>query len=85
MLRNAFPDYHSTIDDMVAEGDTVAIRFTIRGTFNGEMMGMAPTGRQINMPEAYFFRFEGGKVVATLGFRDSLTMFQQLGVSPPTG
>lgn len=83
--RNAFPDLHYTIDDMVAEGDWVAVRYTMTGTFTGEMGGIAPTGKHVTVPEAIFYRFEGGKEVEALPFSDQLSFYQQLGVSPPTG
>lgn len=83
MFRTAFPDCHFTIDDMVAEGDKVAMRMTFTGTHTGDLMGMAPTAKQVTQTEAYFFRFEGGKEVEALPFTDMLTFFQQLGVSPP--
>lgn len=83
MLRTAFPDIHVSIEDMVAEGDVVAYRFTLRGTFKGEMMGMAPTGKQLEFPEAHFIRFEGGKEVEEWPYADSLSLYKQLDVSPP--
>ena len=83
MMRTAFPDLHVTINDMVAEGNMVASRFTLRGTFKGELMGMAPTRKQLTYPEAVFIHFEGGKEVEAWPDADSLTMYQQLGVSPP--
>jgi len=46
---------------------------------------MAPTGKQITFPEAHFVRFEGGKEVEETPFADSLNLYQQLGVRPPTG
>jgi steroid delta-isomerase-like uncharacterized protein len=46
-LFSAFPDVHVTIEDMVAEGDTVVTRWTARGTHRGELMGVAPTGKTI--------------------------------------
>ena len=85
MARNAFPDLHFTIDDMVAEGDKVAVRYTYTGTHKGEYMGIAPTGKQVTMTAANFYRFEGGKEVEDLPYSDSLALYQQLGVSPPTG
>jgi steroid delta-isomerase-like uncharacterized protein len=83
MMRTTFPDLHITIDDMVAEGDMVAYRFTLRGTFKGEMMGMAPTGKQAAFPEAHFVRFVSGKAVEETPYADMLTLYQQLGVKPP--
>ena len=83
MLRTAFPDVNVTIEDMVAEGDMVAYRFMLKGTFKGEMMGIPPTGGQIAFPEAHFLRFEDGKEVDEVPYFDSLTMFHQMGVKPP--
>ena len=71
-IRTIFPDLHVTINDMVAEGEMVAYYFTLTGTFKGEFRGIAPTGRQINIPEAHFVRFEGGKEVEETPFWDSL-------------
>jgi steroid delta-isomerase-like uncharacterized protein len=81
--RTAFPDGHFTIDDMVAEGDKVAVRYTWTGTFKGEYMGMAPTGKKVKMTGAYFYRFKGGKEVEATPFYDTLTFYQQLGVPVP--
>jgi predicted ester cyclase len=83
MLRTTFPDLHITINDILAEGDMVAYRFILRGTFKGEMMGMAPTGKQIAFPEAHFVHLVGGKSVEETPYADSFTLFQQLGVKPP--
>ena len=83
--HNAFPDIHSTIDEMIAEGDTVAYRLTVSGTFTGEMMGIAPTGKQLNITEGVFIRFKNGKEVETFPFSDGIVFCQQLGISPPNG
>jgi len=83
MFRTAFPNLHVAIDDMVAEGDWVAVRYTRTGTHKGDLMGIAPTGKQVTMTGAVFARFEGGKQVEALGFADSLVMYQQMGVKPP--
>jgi len=85
MYRIAFPDLHVAIDDMVAEGDMVAVRYTLGGTHKGDLMGIAPTGKQVTMTGAVFSRFAGGKEVEALGFVNMLTMYQQLGISPPGG
>ena len=84
-MRTAFPDLHMTIEGMVAEGDMVAARYTARGTFKGEFMGTAPTGKQMTLPNAVFARFKGGKQVEVWPYMDMLTWFQQLGVAPPVG
>ncbi|MGD9118496.1 MAG: ester cyclase [Dehalococcoidia bacterium] len=77
--HNAFPDIHATIDEMVAEGNTVACRISIQGTFKGEMMGMAPTGRQLNQVEGVFIHFENGKEVEVFPFSDGITFFSAIG------
>jgi steroid delta-isomerase-like uncharacterized protein len=85
MLRAVFPDVNVTIEDMVAEGDIVAYRFILKGTFKGEYMGIPPTGKQMAFPEAHFIRFEGGMEVEEINYADSLTLYQQLGIRPPMG
>ncbi len=49
MFLTAFPDFNTTVEDMVAEGDKVVARLTMRGTHKSELMGIAPTGRQVTM------------------------------------
>lgn len=85
MLRTAFPDLHVTIEDMVAEGDKVAHRLTLRGTHKGDFMGMAPTGKQVTTTAITISRFAGGKEVEAWANLDQLGMMQQMGVVPPTG
>ncbi|MBA7605032.1 Aklanonic acid methyl ester cyclase DnrD [subsurface metagenome] len=85
MYRNAFPDLHMTVEDMVAEGDKVAQRITIRGTHKGELMGIAPTGKQVTDTGIIIVRFAGGKEVEAWGITDLLGMMQQMGVAPPMG
>ncbi len=83
--RTAFPDLHLTIDDMVAEGDKVAFRFIFRGTHKGDLMGIAPTGKQVTLTVTVISRFVGGKEVEAWENADSLGMMQQMGVVPPMG
>jgi predicted ester cyclase len=85
MFRTAFPDIHITIDDMVAEGDKVANRYTWRGTHKGELMGIAPTGKQVTVTGIKITQFVGGKQVEGWISGDQLGMMQQLGVVPPMG
>ena len=77
-----FSDGRFTIDAMVAEGDIVAVRYTRTGTHDGEYHGIPPTGKQINIPVAYFFRIADGKIIEARGYSDSLALLQQLGVGP---
>jgi steroid delta-isomerase-like uncharacterized protein len=63
-LRSAFPDFHISINDQIAEGDKVVVHATIRGTHQREFRGMAPTGKHIKERGFSVFRFsEEGKVV----------------------
>ncbi len=82
-FRTAFPDGRFIIDDMVAEGDKVAVRYSWTGTFKGEYMGISPTGKKANLTSAIFYRFKSGKEVEAISFSDSLTMYQQLGIPIP--
>lgn len=81
-VRNAFPDAYVTIDDIVAEGDNVALRFTFTGTHEGNLSDIAPTGKQVTQIEAIFYRFAGGKVVEAWQYANLLAFYQQLGISP---
>lgn len=85
MMRTAFPDIHVTIDDILAEGDKVATRFTMTGTFKGEFTGIAPTGKKFTATGIIITRWVGGKEVEAWESLDTLAFFQQLGISPPAG
>ena len=82
MYFAAFPDVSATIEDMVAEGDKVAIRVTWRGTHKGEFMGIAPTGNKIKMTNTLIFRIAVGKLAENWATIDELRMMQQLGAIP---
>jgi predicted ester cyclase len=85
MARGAFPDLRFTAQDMVTEGDKVAVRLTMSGTHRGEFLGMTPTGKQITVAAMDLVRIRGGKVVEHWGVTDQLGMMQQLGPSPMPG
>ena len=74
-----FPDYRITIEDLVAEDDKVAKRWTFRGTNTGEFMGMAPTGKQVMMRAVTIYCFAGGKVQEIWWNYDAAGLMQQLG------
>jgi steroid delta-isomerase-like uncharacterized protein len=80
MERSAFPDLTVRVDDRVVEGDKVVTRYTLRGTHDGEFMGIAPTGNTIEVDGFIIDRFEGGKLVESDHLIDSLGLLQQLGV-----
>ena len=84
-LRSAFPDFNITVNDMVAEGDKVAHRYTWQGTHKGDFMGIAPTGKQVTVTGITISHFAGGKEGEAWSNIDSLGMLQQLGVVPAMG
>lgn len=81
--RNVFPDFHYIIDDMVAEGNKVALRATEMGTFKGKYGDIEPTGNNIEIPTAVFYEFKDGKEVAHSHVTDRLTFYQQSGIPIP--
>jgi steroid delta-isomerase-like uncharacterized protein len=86
MLRTAFPDLHFTIEELIAEGDLVAGRVTMRGTHEGPFMSMPPTGRRLEQAQMHFVRFKDGKAVEHWGVRDDVSMLRQIGLMPePSG
>jgi steroid delta-isomerase-like uncharacterized protein len=82
MMRTAFPDLTVTVDEQFAASDKVVAVTTLRGTHQGEFMGIAPTGRAIEVGGIDVVRFEDGLGVEHWGFGDDLGMMQQLGVIP---
>jgi steroid delta-isomerase-like uncharacterized protein len=85
MFRSAFPDLRATVDQVIAEGDTIAARFTMSGTHQGEFFGIPPTGKRMEITGIDVVRFENGKMVEHWGNQDDLGMMQQLGVIPMPG
>ena len=81
-LRAAFPDWYSTAEELIAEGDRVAERWTGRGTHRGEFQGIPPTGKQVAVPGVVFYRLRDGRIIEFRGSFDMLSMLQQLGVAP---
>jgi steroid delta-isomerase-like uncharacterized protein len=82
---SAFPDLHLTIDDMVVEGDKVAIRWTMSGTHKGEIEGIPPTGKKMTIWGISIERVVGGKFVETWETYDTMGFMQQLGLVPTPG
>jgi steroid delta-isomerase-like uncharacterized protein len=82
MLLTAFPDLNLTLEDIIAEGDRVVVRWTMRGTHQGASLGMPPTGKQFTMPGISLARLDSGKVVEAWVVQDQLSMLQQLGLAP---
>lgn len=79
---SAFPDGRVTVDQQIADGDYVATRWTGRGTHQGELMGFAPTGKQVTVTGITISRIAGGKVAEEWSNWDTLGMLQQIGAVP---
>ena len=82
MMRGGFPDIQWTLEEMVAEGDKVAARFTMRGTHRGTFFGVPPTGKTIAVQAMNIYRLSGSQVVEEHGQPDMLGLLQQIGAVP---
>jgi steroid delta-isomerase-like uncharacterized protein len=82
LYRNAFPDMHLTIEDVIAEGETVMTRWSCQGTHKGDLNGIAPTGKRITINGVTIARVSAGKIVEGFVNWDALGLMQQLGVVP---
>jgi steroid delta-isomerase-like uncharacterized protein len=82
MYHDAFPDVALTIDEQIAEGDTVVTRFTARGTHRGEFAGVPPSGRFVTVPGVTIERIANGRIVETVELFDQLAIFQAIGTLP---
>lgn len=80
LLHVAFPDFHITIEDMIRDGDEVAVRWTVRGTHRGDYFGIPPTGRPVEVEEVAIFRFEGELAKELWLMPNLLGAMEQLGV-----
>jgi steroid delta-isomerase-like uncharacterized protein len=78
----AFPDRHTSIDELLADGDKVIKRFTFRGTQTGEWNGIPPTGKQVTLQGIDILRIENGQITEIWWGYDALGVLQQLGVIP---
>jgi len=78
--RESFPDWHSTFEELIAEEDRVAERWTGRGTHLGELQGIPPTGKRVEAPGSVFYRIVDGRIVEFRGQLDMMSLMQQLGV-----
>jgi len=79
--RHSFPDWNEKVDDIIAEGDRVVIRFTSTGTQQGEFAGIDPTGKKVTIREVAIFRLAGGKIVEQWGMPDIHGLLNQLTTS----
>ena len=82
MWATGFPDAHIDIVNIKESGDTVIVEFIGRGTHRGDLMGMAPTGKQVNIPVCNILELRDGKIYRQREYMDMATMMVQLGVMP---
>ena len=84
LLRSAFPDLRVTIDEMIAEGDTIVAQTTCTGTHRGNLQGIQPTGKQVNWSSIDIVHVRGGQFVSHFGLQDAVGLLQQVGaISAP--
>jgi predicted ester cyclase len=81
-LASVFSDQRWEVHDLLAEGDLVAARLTHHGRQTGDLLGVAPTGREVAYEYVQFLRFHDGKCIEQWSVRDDMTLMRQLGVVP---
>jgi steroid delta-isomerase-like uncharacterized protein len=81
-LSTAFPDFRFTVEEIIAEGDKVAVRYTLRGTHRGDFMGIAPTGKEMTWTGITLFHIANGKIQETWLMTD---LVRQLGMISAPG
>ena len=79
LFRATFPDLEWRIDDLIAEGDKVVARTTMRGTQRGEFFGVPPSGKSVEMAGIHVLRIADGKIAEHWGSNDDLGLLRQLG------
>jgi predicted ester cyclase len=82
-FQEAFPDFHTEIEDQIAEGDKVVTRLTARGTQRGDLPGIPATGNEMCMTATVIHRIADGRLAEKWSDKDVLAMLQQLNVIPP--
>jgi steroid delta-isomerase-like uncharacterized protein len=85
MYTAAFLDMRIAVEDVIAEGNKVAVRWTLTGTHNGSLMGIPPTGKRVDCSAITMQRIAGGMIVEGWMIFDALGMMQQIGVVPSPG
>jgi predicted ester cyclase len=84
-FHRAFPDWHITIEEQIAEGDKVVTRWTGRGTHHGQLWDFSPTGKLITWHEIYIMRLVDGKIAEAARENNFIEVIEQLGgkIVPP--
>ncbi len=83
IMRGAISDVRWTVQQLVVEGDQVAARFELRGTHDGEFLGVPATGRPIAVGASAFYRIADGRIIDEVGQPDLLALLGQIGALPP--
>jgi steroid delta-isomerase-like uncharacterized protein len=81
MYHGALPDWHSKVEQLIAEADIVVERFTASGTHRGNLMGVPPTGKVLILKGMQIFRIENGKIIERWGRLDEVGLMRQLGLA----
>ena len=81
-LRAAFPDQRFTIDDMIASGDRVVVRWRMEATHSGPLNGIPATGKRVTQRAIVIYRFKDGKIAEAWAHMDQIGMLRQLGLDP---
>ena len=79
-FESAFPEYELIGDDLIQEGNKVAVRATFRGVHRGDLMGIAPTGKDVSISLMLIYEIENNKIVNHWMVADQFALMQQLGV-----
>ena len=82
MMRAAFPDLVLDIDELIAEGDRIALRYTLRGRHDGELAGIPASGQRMSSDGMAFARLQEGRIVERWQVHDELALLQQIGAIP---
>ncbi len=85
MVHAAFPDLEFEIEDLIAEGDRVAMRSRVTGTHKGEIAGIQPTGNRVSVNTIHIFRIASARIAENWDIADLLGLMQQIGAVPALG
>lgn len=79
MMRAGFPDIQWTLEELIAEDEKIAARFTMHGSHNGIFMGVSPTGKAITVQAMNVYTFADGKIIEERGLPDLISLLMQIG------
>jgi steroid delta-isomerase-like uncharacterized protein len=84
-IRGALPDAHISIDDILEDGDRIAVRVTLQGTHTGPGLGVPPTGRKVSIQGIIIMRLVDGLIREGWNSYDQLGLLRQIGALPGAG